>query len=255
MERIKTTNPPSTQPVSMSHPSGNRTRAGLAAVIVAAGAGTRIGFDKVFAPLGGRPLFLHSVEVFSRSGFVGEVVVVGGAGKCARLRGELDAAGFGSVRVAPGGVERMDSVIEGLRALEPWSGLVAIHDAARPLLTKASLQRCHEAARRTGAAACAEPLADTIHRAGADRILTAPMDRGGIWRMQTPQIFRRTEILDALIAARKEGRVATDDAGVAIAAGIRVELVEPDGWNFKVTRPADYELARLVIAGQHERPA
>jgi 2-C-methyl-D-erythritol 4-phosphate cytidylyltransferase len=146
----------------------------------------------------------------------------------------------------------MDSVLRGLAALEFQNGYVAVHDAARPLTTHAAIGLCYEAARRTGAAACAEPLADSIHRAGPERIVTGPLDREGVWRMQTPQIFRVRELTAALSAAKASGRIVTDEVAAAVEAGIHVELVEPPEFNFKVTRPADFDLARLVYEARQK---
>jgi 2-C-methyl-D-erythritol 4-phosphate cytidylyltransferase len=224
------------------------------AVIVAAGRGKRMGFDKVFAPLGGIPLFLHAVRAFLGCSFVREIVVVAAPQSTERMQRDLAEAGCVAphVRVTSGGVERMDSVLRGLEALKFQNGYVAVHDAARPLITTDVIELCYRAACRTGAAACAEPLADSIHRAGPERIVTGALDREGVWRMQTPQIFRFRELVAALSAAKAAGRIVTDEVSAAVEAGIPVELVEPSDLNFKVTRPADFDLAKLVYEARQK---
>ena len=213
----------------------------VGAILLCAGRGERLGADvpKAFVPLAGRPLFAWSLEALQRCAEV-EVIVIVGPGSVARDL--LAASGASADRIAgftEGGAERQHSVARGLVALPAACDVVAIHDAARALVTPGVIARAIAGARAHGAALAATPLADTLKRVEDGRVLATP-PRAGLWLAQTPQVFRRDWLEAAHAAARG---AATDDAALVEAIGHVVHVTEGDPLNFKVTTPADLALA------------
>lgn len=224
---------------------GNGDRLGV--VVVGGGSGTRFGDrDKVFAMLRSRPLILHSLDVFVPRPDVDSVVVVLASHSIDRGR-ELLATSYPDVIVREGGNTRAESVMAGLAALPEVITLVAIHDAARPLLTDALLNRVLAAARETGAAIPVMPVTDTIHEVTVDGTIASTPDRSCFRTAQTPQIARR----DWLERAFAVGGPATDEAGRLAAAGFRVRVVPGEPDNVKVTWPADVAVAESLLSERH----
>lgn len=207
-----------------------------AAIIVAAGRGERAGgtVPKQFAPLAGRPMIAHSHAALSAHPAIGEVVVVIAAGQEAALTGAA-----GDVRFVTGGTTRRDSVLAGLAAIE-GAERVLIHDAARPFLSAAVIDRLLVALDEAPGAVPALPVADTIAR--AEGTLGDTIDRSNVVRVQTPQAFR-LDAIRAAHAAWPDGREATDDAQVLRSFGGTVVTVEGDAMLEKVTHPADFAAA------------
>jgi 2-C-methyl-D-erythritol 4-phosphate cytidylyltransferase / 2-C-methyl-D-erythritol 2,4-cyclodiphosphate synthase len=221
-----------------------------AALIVAAGRGTRVAgpVPKQYAQLGGTSVLAHTLGVLLEHPAIDVGVVA--IAEPDRARYEAAVAG-GHPKLAPpvlGGATRQRSVLNGLRALAPLSpSSVLIHDAARPFVTPAIVDRVLAALQRSPGAIAAVPLADTLKRAGHDSRIQATLDRAGLWRAQTPQGFRFNAILQAHEAALAAGREdLTDDAAVAEWAGLAVELVEGSEANVKLTTAED--LARAARA-------
>jgi 2-C-methyl-D-erythritol 4-phosphate cytidylyltransferase len=242
---------------------------GVTAVIAAAGSGERLGAGgpKAFVPLAGRPMVEWSIEAFSAAGVAAIVVAVP-----PEVAGESSSRQPDASRVGPaddsttyvvGGTTRTESVSNALQAVE--TELVAIHDAARPLVTPeliegvvATLAADSEAA---GAIAAA-PATDTIKRT-ARRVLTSgvnrplnpalgvegTLDREELWAAQTPQVFRVDALRAALAAAGGEELVAaTDEAMLVEAAGGRVLIHPSSPENLKVTTPFDLEIAERLLS-------
>jgi 2-C-methyl-D-erythritol 4-phosphate cytidylyltransferase len=216
----------------------------LAAVIVAAGSSRRMGFDKILVPLAGEPLLRHSVRAFELCAEVSEIVVV-----CAKEREEEIRAILGGVKklsaVLAGGDTRQESVSNGLAAVS--ADFVAVHDAARPLVSASLITHCFEAAVGHGAAVAAEPVTDTLQRADANGRCETIVEREGLWRMQTPQIFRTGDIRRAMELVIAGGASVTDETSALQSAGGSVFLVENDDWNFKVTYPRDVTVAEFIL--------
>jgi len=230
-------------------------------MLLCGGKGERLaaGVDKALVALAGRPLFTWSLEALDRSVAIDHIVVVGAV---KRLKEMLAAAGLAPGKVAAwseGGRERQDSVARGLHVLPEDTTLVAIHDAARALVTPEVIARVVGDALQHGAAIAALPLADTLKRASLDVIETT-VPRQGLWCAQTPQAFRRDWIDAAHAAAAgvtgpgaRAALRATDDAALVEALGHRVHLTLGDPLNFKVTTPADLELADAWLSRAHTR--
>jgi len=221
-------------------------------LLLAAGSGKRmqgaVG-DKTLALLGGIPVVRRSLEAFvAAGGLEGAWVTYRDEPQRARLAAALE--GLPVVAWVQGGAERQDSVLAGLAALE-FGGLVAIHDAARPLVTPEAIRRVLARAAETGAAILASRSADTVKiaRPGDPSIADSP-ERSLVWLAETPQVFRAPDILAAHRKARAAGIRATDDASVMGAAGGNVALVEGDAPNPKITRASDLVLAEAMLAAR-----
>jgi 2-C-methyl-D-erythritol 4-phosphate cytidylyltransferase len=130
---------------------------------------------------------------------------------------------------------------------------VAVHDAARPLLTPRAVAGCLELARRHGAASCAAPVSDTLKRADAAQLVCGGVDRTGLWGMQTPQIFQKSLLVRAYETLLRAGGSVTDEVSAVEALGLRVALYHNPEWNLKITYPADVALAELMLAGRDPR--
>ncbi len=214
----------------------------VAALVVAAGRGERAGGGepKQFRPLRGRPLVVHAVEAFLGHPRIGRVhVVVPGGAEARRILGPLAER----VGLSPGGATRQESVRLGLEALgqaDPPSH-VLIHDAARPFVPAAMIDRVVDALAQHPGACPALPVVDSLRRGGAT--VAEVVDREGLWRVQTPQGFDFRAILEA---HRTAAPGATDDVAVAHAAGLTVALVEGDERAMKVTVAEDFARASAL---------
>ena len=225
--------------------------AGTFAVIVAAGRGHRYGADlpKQYMTLAGRSLLHHSAAAFSDHPAVDGVRVVIHPDDRAFYDGAV--AGLDLLEPTTGGDSRQDSVRLGLISLEPMAPeRVLIHDAARPLVDSALIDRVLAALDRAPGAIPALAVSDTLKRDSGDGQIAETVERAGLWRAQTPQGFRYGDILDAHRAA--EGRALTDDAAVAEAAGLAVSLVDGDEGNLKVTGDSDLMRLAGIIDGRLE---
>lgn len=152
------------------------------------------------------------------------------------------------VVVVAGGETRGDSVRLALDAVPHRARVVLVHDAARPLLSRALVDRVLHATTEDAGAVAAVPVVDTLKRVGDDGAVTATIERAGLWRAQTPQAFPRAMLADAYARALADGVVATDDAAVVERYGGRVTVVDGDERNIKVTRPEDLRLAETLLA-------
>lgn len=219
---------------------------GNGVVIVGAGSSTRMGgVDKVFAPLAGLPLVAHALIAAGRCASVDQIVLVVAAERLTEARHLLTPGRFSKLSaVVPGGARRQDSVLAGLEALVDPE-VVAIHDAARPLVTPAIFAAGFEAARRTGAAVSALPVVDTLKRVTADGSIAATVPRDGLWTVQTPQVFHYALLLSAHRAATGD---VTDDAMLVEALGHPIHVFPGSPRNLKVTTPDDLALAAALLA-------
>ncbi|MEE9304900.1 MAG: 2-C-methyl-D-erythritol 4-phosphate cytidylyltransferase [bacterium] len=223
----------------------------IAAIVPAAGAGVRMEADrpKQFRPLGDRPLLVHTLQRLSDSPLIETVVVVVPADWVAKARSELiEPYGLAKVgAVVAGGAERQNSVAAGLEALGPEVDLVVVHDGVRPFVTEAMVADVVEAARAAGAAVAAIPVAETVKRV-ADGAVVETVSRDGLYRVQTPQAFRREVLAEALERARAEGVVGTDEAALVERFGRPVRVVAGSAVNLKVTSPEDWSLAESILS-------
>jgi 2-C-methyl-D-erythritol 4-phosphate cytidylyltransferase len=207
------------------------------ALVVAAGRGERLGtpVPKAFVNLAGRPMLEWSVAALQQVAAVSEIVVALPPGV---------AAPAGTIGV-PGGSQRSHSVRAALAAAA-HDDVVIVHDAARPLITPALVSACLAALADADAAIAATPVTDTIKECEDGRVVRT-LDRGRLWAIQTPQVFRREALERAL--AQDDGVVAaaTDDAALVEALGGTVRIVPAPPENLKVTTPLDLRVAELLL--------
>ncbi|WP_420469596.1 bifunctional 2-C-methyl-D-erythritol 4-phosphate cytidylyltransferase/2-C-methyl-D-erythritol 2,4-cyclodiphosphate synthase [Brevundimonas sp. FT23042] len=215
----------------------------FAAVVVAAGSGSRSGGAKQWRLLGGRPVIRWSVEALLKAG-ARDVVVVVSAGSESEAAAALD--GLTGWRAVTGGATRADSVQAGLAALGGSDDRpVLVHDAARPFLSGAVIARCIEGLDQADGALPALPVADSLRRA-VGGMVTGSVEREALWRAQTPQAFRLKTLTDAY-AAWPSDEAATDEAAVVERAGGRVKIIEGDARLMKLTYPEDFAMAEALI--------
>ena len=218
-------------------------------ILAAAGQSSRFqdtNYKKPFAPLAGRAVWLHSAEKFLERSDVKQVVIVVAPEDREAFVEKFGAnLAFMGVTLAEGGAERADSVRNGLAKLSPDIDMVAIHDAARPCIASAWIDRVFETGARTGAAILATPVVGTLKRVGPDSLITETVDRTGLWEAQTPQVFSR-DILTKAFATRTNGQ-PTDEAQLVESIGQKVTVVPGSPINLKITSREDLRLAEQAL--------
>ena len=220
----------------------------LTAIIVAAGSSRRMGFNKLFATMAGKPVIAHTILAFERSTSVTEIIIAAREDQHDEIVEITRAESFKKVRsIIAGGEHRQDSVRAGLGRLGAGVKYVAVHDAARPLITTEQIERVFERCQAYGAAASAEPVSDTLKRADSNLVVTGSADRHHLYAMQTPQIFERPLLEEAYRAAYAENVSVTDEVSAVDRIGRKVVLVLNDDINFKITYPRDLPLAEFVL--------
>ena len=225
----------------------------VSAVIVAAGSSRRMGFDKLFADLAGKPVLAHSIAAFEHTREITEIILVIRAEQIPRIEKMIATEAWAKIKpLIEGGPERHLSVWGGLQAVSARATHVAIHDGARPLTTPAVIRECLQLAHRTGAACVASPIPDTVKRANDEGVVAESVDRAGLWAMQTPQIFSTPVILQAYAALIGTGEMVTDEVSAVQRMGVNIALLRNDEWNFKITIPRDLELAEHVLASRRD---
>jgi len=213
------------------------------AVIVGAGSSQRMGRDKVFMPLAGKPLLAWSVDVCQSCKLVYQIVIVLNETRLDLGRGlAKDRRWSKVVEICGGGRRRQDSVRQGLNELEDCDWVI-IHDGARPFLTVDLIRDGLDAAQATGAAVAAVPIKDTVKLGGSDMIVSTTLNRQELWAVQTPQIFRFDIISEAHEQVTEE---VTDDASMVEQTGHKVRLYMGSYNNIKITTPEDLSLAELI---------
>jgi len=230
----------------------------VAAVVVAAGAGTRMGLGvpKAFIPLAGRPMIAWSLATLRASADVTRIIAVVPSGGEHEARAALGAAGAG-VHMVPGGASRAESVLAGVRAAGDDVDLILVHDAARPLVTVDMVARVLAGiVDGVAGAIVAAPVADTLKAQGDTGAIARTVDRAGLWGAQTPQAFRADAFRAALDAAARDGRLdrATDCASLLEAVGAVVRLIAPGAPNLKVTTPDDRLVAEALLGPARGAP-
>jgi 2-C-methyl-D-erythritol 4-phosphate cytidylyltransferase len=218
----------------------------LSAIIVAAGSSTHVGFDKLFSKIGNRSVLEHALAAFEEAESVSEIIVACRDPKL--VRDVIKRADFRKVRaVVRGGERRQDSVQSGLNAVDQSSEFVAVHDAARPLITSHEIERVFLVARKHAAAVLAAPITDTIKFADANHVVSGSIDRQNVFAMQTPQIFRRESLLDAYERVSRNSLTVTDEVSAIEHAGGSIVIVPAQDHNLKITYASDLPLAEFIL--------
>ena len=224
----------------------------VTAIVVAAGAGRRVGavLPKPYLLIAGRAMVLHTLDRCFGARSIDDVILVVGTNELARCEALLKADS--ALRQRPwrlqkGGNTRQESVRCGLEAMNEKTEVVVIHDGARPLVSPALIDRCVEVACEKGAAIAGVPVRDTIKIVSGDHQVKSTPERNSLWEIQTPQVFRRDLIVDGHNWAAREGIHATDDAMLIERMGGSVYVVEGERSNLKITVPEDILFAETLI--------
>ena len=218
------------------------------AIIVAAGSGTRFGAakPKQFLEINGKPLIFHTLERFENCAAIDEIILV---------LAENEVENFCEIarnhkikklkKTITGGKTRAESVSNGLKEIDETSEIVAVHDGARPLVTKEEIAATIEKARKTGAACLTAKVTDTIKRIENGKI-AATIDRETLRRALTPQCFK-TEILRKAFENADLNESATDECYLVEKAGYEIAFVDGSATNIKVTHREDWILAEILL--------
>lgn len=223
------------------------------ALIPAAGSGSRMGDElpKQFLPLAGKPMIFHTLRALCTSPRISWVFVVLAPNDAEWMRHDWSEFSGKLIVLECGGVTRAESVLNGLNAARGASSIndndwVLVHDAARPCLGKAQLEKLmDELADDEVGGLLAVPVADTLKRSDTANRVERTESRDKLWQAQTPQMFRYSLLVEAL--SRTGGIGMTDDAGAIEALGLRPKLILGDARNLKVTYPQDLVLAELIL--------
>lgn len=224
------------------------------AVIPAAGVGKRMQADrpKQYLPLGNKTVIEHTLDrLLSMPAISGVVVAISeGDEYWPALNYQSDKP----LLIAHGGKERSDSVLNALQLLQHQAGKqtvwALVHDAARPCVRTADIQRLIEQASTEQGGLLALPVRDTMKRAGPADAIDHTVEREGLWHALTPQMFRLDLLLAALLQAQQQHQAITDDASAMELAGYRPQLIEAHEDNIKITRAFDLQLAQLYLHQQ-----
>jgi len=234
----------------------------IAAILPAAGLGTRMGADtpKQFLELNGTPIVILSLRRIAACPFVTDIIVATRGDLIGRLEEWIAREKFKqTVRVVKGGDSRQDSVGCALREVPNDTEIVLVHDAVRPFVTAEQIARVIEEARRCQAAILGIPAMDTVKevkRASLPEdvaLITATVPRERVVLAQTPQAFATKLLKDAFVRAQADGVNASDEAGLVERLGHDVHVVLGSERNIKITKPADMELARFYLERETQK--
>jgi len=224
------------------------------ALIPAAGVGKRMGatLNKQYLLLNGLPIVARTIAVFEQSPLIDAIYLIIPEEEIPYCQEHVvDACGFRKIAaIVPGGRERQNSVINGLRAMRgdvSDSDVVLIHDGVRPLVTETMLSDSITAARTQDGAVVAVPVKDTI-KIACNGIIQSTPPRESLWQAQTPQAFRFDKIFKAHLTAEADGFLATDDASLLERDGGALRIIPGDYRNIKITTPEDLTLAVAFLA-------
>lgn len=217
------------------------------AVVPAAGSSTRMGEDKLLLPLCDIPVLLWTLRALEGCPYITDIIVVTREDLIVPVGQLCKEAALRKVRkVVVGGKTRTESVLAGIREADPSAELIAIHDAARPLVSQGVINAAIEKAAAWGAAAPAVPVKDTIKQA-ADGVVESTPDRSRLYAVQTPQVFEHGLILGALEKALADGAELTDDCSAVERLGVPVYLTAGAYENMKLTTPEDIPAAEAIL--------
>jgi 2-C-methyl-D-erythritol 4-phosphate cytidylyltransferase len=219
-------------------------------IIVAAGRGERMGpdVDKVFLSLGSKPVLVHSLLAFEKCAEIDEIILVVRKERVETARCAVQMFGCTKVRkIVVGGTQRQMSVANGMAELTDATDIVAVHDGARPCVTSALISETIRSARQYGSGVAAVKITDTVKEVEKGMIISKTVDRTKLWRVQTPQSFKRELLEKALELVRKKKITVTDEASAVEFISKAVRLVPSSSSNIKITSPDDLVLAAALM--------
>ena len=223
------------------------------AIIPAGGKGKRGGTEtpKQYLRFHGKELIVCTLEVFQKNNFVHEIIIAAEPAYFSLLKEIKEKFRLTKIsKIVEGGVERQDSVYNALKAIKADDNdLVAVHDAARPLLPENILTNAIKTAKEKGNALVCVKARDTLLK--GDKIVKEYVDRAEMYYVQTPQIFRYEDLMKAMKKAYEKNFIGTDESMLIKELGININIVEGSMLNFKVTTATDIEmLNKLTISSQ-----
>lgn len=230
-------------------PSDNK----IGAVIVAAGSGLRFGERKQFKKLNKKPLYQYSLEQFLLADNISEISLVVPSDLVEKISKDVLNLGQKKIKVIAGGELRQDSVLNGVNALDENCELVSIHDAARPFVTIQIINRTINACADLDGIVAAIPANDTVKEVAKNtNRIKRTISREAVWLAQTPQVFNRSKLLQALAYAKTNSVVVTDEATLLETLDFSVAVVEGDVNNFKITTPSDWSTAEYLVRSRND---
>lgn len=228
----------------------------VSAIILAAGKSERMDrkdVTKQLIEIDKKPVVVHTLLAFEKSEMVNEIIVVAAKNELHLYKEFKKKYDISKLKLAvEGGASRAESAAKGFRKISQNSKFVAIHDAARCLITTSDIDRVLTETFRTGAAIAAKKAIDTIKKADACGFITETIDRSSLWLAQTPQAFKKS-IYEVALAKNTESSVAiTDDAMLVEQAGFRIKIVECESNNLKITTENDLKIAQELIQNRND---
>jgi 2-C-methyl-D-erythritol 4-phosphate cytidylyltransferase len=220
------------------------------AIIAGGGSGKRMQSrdNKLFIEIGAMPILAMTVAVFESADLIDEIVITVPADEIGRANDLVKKHAFRKVsRVIAGGPTRQASVFNGLQAMSADTDIVAIHDGARPFITREIIAMAVKEAKACGAVIVGVPAKDTIKTVDEKGLVTKTLDREFLWHAQTPQVFDAALIKEAHERAGKIGLESTDDSGLVERLGGSVRIVQGSYENIKITTPEDIRTAEAIL--------
>lgn len=212
----------------------------VSAVIVAAGNSTRMGKDKLFLELNKIPAIAYTLKAFEKSKHINEIIIVCKKDQEARLKSIIKEHFISKFnKFAVGGKCRQDSVFSGVNLCSKASAYLAIHDAARCLITSKEINNIIEDAFFYKASSLGVPCKDTLKVLGSDNFVSYTPERSSLWNIQTPQVFEKNLYLKAIRMAKEKNIVCTDDCQLIEKIGEKVHILKGNYSNLKLTTPED----------------
>lgn len=222
----------------------------LSVIIPAAGSGVRMDSEipKPLIKVGDKSILEHTISRFLEVQAVIQVVIATSIEYIPEIESMTEHLSDRVIfKVVEGGSERQHSIYNALQFVSEAAGLVAVHDAVRPFVRPQLIEKCCSIADKSGGAVLGVPAKDTIKKVDEDHIIESTPDRSYLWQAQTPQIFQKKLLLEAYESALKENFVGTDDASLVERIGGKIQMVEGDRENLKITYPVDLRIAELIL--------
>lgn len=223
----------------------------ISVLIPAAGQGKRMetAVKKPYLMLGDKPILSHTIDQFEQNSVIDEIfVIVDEADFTTCHKNAIEPFGYRKVQeLVPGGETRQVSVFNGLQKLSDDVDFVVIHDGVRPFISDKIIFGCLEATAECGAAVSAVPIKETIKVANEELFVDRTPKRDRLWRVQTPQVFRKSLLIEAHQKANHDEIDAPDDATLVEKLGFPVKLVRGSYRNVKITTPEDLQIAKTLL--------
>ena len=240
---------------SVSTPKKDK-KGSITVILPAAGSGTRLGgVSKPLMNILGKCAIEYSLEIFERIEDVTRIVISTKEEDIPKYEEIIKKRGFRKIiGVISGGDTRQSSVAKAFRFAfdSVITDFVAVHDAARPLITEESVRSAFADAKKYGCAVCASLCPDTVKRANGTGFVTESVSREGLYLIQTPQVFSYDIYSASLAVAERDGFEATDDSSLAENAGFRIKLCDTPRDNMKITYPSDIPIAEAILRSRKE---